>query len=45
MVVGLSAHRYHLTDSKKYIEESLAGVEGEDRYKILAGNAIKLYNL
>jgi len=32
-------------DSKKYIEESFEGVTGEDRYKILAGNAMKLYNL
>jgi predicted TIM-barrel fold metal-dependent hydrolase len=32
-------------DSKKYIEESLAGVPEDDRYKILAGNAVKLYNL
>ncbi len=32
-------------DSKKYIEESFAGVTGEDRYKILAGNAVKLYGL
>ena len=32
-------------DSKKYIEESLEGVPAEDRYKILAGNAVRLYNL
>ena len=32
-------------DSKKYIEETFVGVGAEDRYKILAGNAIKLYNL
>ncbi len=32
-------------DSKKYIEETFTGVGPEDRHKILAGNAIKLYNL
>jgi predicted TIM-barrel fold metal-dependent hydrolase len=32
-------------DSKKYIEESLAGVPADDRHKILAGNAMKLYGL
>ena len=32
-------------DSKKYIEESLAGVPADERYKILAGNAVKLYAL
>ena len=32
-------------DSKKYIEESLAGVPADERYKILAGNAVKLYRL
>jgi uncharacterized protein len=32
-------------DSKKYIEESLEGVPADERYKILAGNAVKLYGL
>jgi predicted TIM-barrel fold metal-dependent hydrolase len=32
-------------DSKKYIEESLAGVPADERQKILAGNAVKVYAL
>lgn len=32
-------------NSRRYLDEHFAGVPAEDRYKIVAGNAVKLYGL
>jgi predicted TIM-barrel fold metal-dependent hydrolase len=32
-------------NSRNYLDDHFAGVPPEDRYKIVAGNAVKLYKL
>ena len=43
MVFGLSAHGFHLAESRESIEHDFAGVGEADRIKMTCTNAAKLY--